>query len=91
MAIFRKKPVVIEAFKWTGGPDQTEDPLWIVEAIKDGRVSFDKSPQGDPRMVIKTLEGTMIALSGEWIIKGVKGELYPCKPDIFALTYEIAP
>lgn len=80
---YRKKPVIIDAFKWTGGPDQTEDPVWIVERIKAGTVYF-----ADGRMHIETLEGTMAANSGDYIIKGVKGELYPCKPDIFAATYE---
>lgn len=80
---YRKKPVVIEAFRWTGGPDQTEDPVWIVERIQDGSVFF-----ADGRLHIKTLEGTMAADVGDYIIKGVKGELYPCKPDIFAATYE---
>lgn len=83
MSRFRKKPVVIEAFQWTGGPDQTEDPVWIVDAIKAGTVRVQ-----DPVLVIDTLEGAMRANVGDWIIKGVKGEIYPCKPDIFAATYE---
>lgn len=86
MAKFRKKPAVIDAFLWTGGPDQTEDPEWIVEAIKDGKVHF--AVIGGPAMFIETLEGQMKASSGDWIIRGVKGEIYPCKPDIFELTYE---
>lgn len=86
MGTFRKKPVVIEAFRWTGGPDQIEDPVWICDAIRDGAVYF--TTDGQIKMHIKTLEGTMTADVGDWIIKGVKGELYPCKPDIFAATYE---
>lgn len=86
---FRKKPVVIDAFKWTGGPDQEEDPEWIVDAIKCGDVVL--YPVGDTcRMEIKTLEGFMTARPGDYIIRGVKGEIYPCKPDIFAATYEPA-
>lgn len=85
---FRKKPVVIEAFQWTGDETQTEDPVWIVEAIKDGRVIFINSGTPKVTLAIRTLEGTMIAQVGDWIIKGVKGELYPCKPDIFETTYE---
>lgn len=88
MAQYRKKPVVIEAFEWTGGPDQLEDPVWIVEGIKSGVVSFQKNDISGVRMMIETLEGTMVAMPGEWIIRGVKGELYPCKPDIFAATYD---
>jgi hypothetical protein len=83
MAKFRKKPVEIEAFLWTGGPDQTEDPVWIVEAIKAQQVFVYSDC-----LTISTLEGEMTALPGDWIIRGVKGELYPCKPDIFALTYD---
>ncbi|WP_445222209.1 hypothetical protein ACKWRH_21375 [Bradyrhizobium sp. Pa8] len=87
MAQFRKKPVTIEAFRWTGDADQTEDPIWIVEAIKRGDVMFHKLPL---TMTIATLEGTMSASPGDWIIRGVKGEIYPCKPDIFAASYETA-
>ena len=84
---YRKKPVVIEAFKWTGGPDQTEGPEWIIDAIKKGAVKF--SGKGDEcRMEIETLEGTHTASVGDYIIKGVEGELYPCKPWIFEQTYE---
>jgi len=85
---FRKKPVVIEAFKWTGGPDQTEDPEWIVEAIKAGMVRFENSGTSNVVLLIDTLEGTHRANQGDFIIQGVKGELYPCKPDIFEATYE---
>ncbi|MCM3704047.1 hypothetical protein, partial [Paenibacillus macerans] len=85
MAKYRKKPVVIDAFKWTGGPDQTEDPEWIVEAIRGGVVWFYTEERGT-FMQIKTLEGVMQANSGDYIIKGVQGEIYPCKPDIFEAT-----
>ena len=85
MAKFRKKPIVIEAFKWTGGPDQVEDPTWIVAAIAAGIVWFDGK-----RLGIHTLEGDMKANPGDWIIQGVKGEIYPCKPDVFEATYDLA-
>ena len=91
MSLWRKTPVTIEAFRWTGGPDQTEDPIWIVEAIKEGAVWFEPFHVHPLAMHIKTLEGIHVAIPGAWIIKGVKGELYPCKPDIFALTYEACP
>ena len=87
MSLFRKKPVVIEAFRWTGGEDQTEDPLWIIDAIKAGTVRFGGIEDGIC-LFIDTLEGTHKANSGDYIIRGVKGELYPCKPDIFLMTYE---
>lgn len=87
MAKYRKKPIEIEAFKWTGGPDQTEDPEWIIEKIKDESVWFYQEDRGT-FMIIRTLEGDMTASPGDYIIKGIKGEIYPCKPDIFEATYE---
>lgn len=81
---YRKIPLVIEAFIWTGGPDQEEDPEWIVEAIRQKRVRFAGS-----FMTIDTPEGTMVADPGDYIIKGIKGEIYPCKPDIFEASYEV--
>lgn len=83
MSKYRKKPVVIEAFQYFGNHQQKEDPEWIVKAIDEGRVGFEYG-----QMVIDTLEGTMTAVKGDYIIKGVKGEIYPCKPDIFEMTYE---
>jgi hypothetical protein len=84
---YRKKPVVIEAkqltdetrdeiIAWVGG--ECDEPVW-------------DSPE-DPKtyLVIKTLEGAMMAYHGDYIIQGVKGEFYPCKADIFELTYEKA-
>lgn len=90
MALYRKKPVVIEAFQWTGRHDQIEDPEWLVEAIKNGTVFFGVRDDGGCDMIIETLEGAMRATAGDFVIKGVKGELYPCKPDIFDATYEPA-
>ena len=86
--LFRKKPVVIEAFKWTADVNQEEDPEWIVEKIKQGFVYFENSGTPQIKMKIATLEGVMTADIGDWIIKGIKGEIYPCKPDIFSVTYE---
>lgn len=84
MSLYRKLPVEVEAFKWTGGPDQEEDPEWIVEAIKNGDAFFE-----DGEFKIWTMEGVMTVNSGDYIIKGIKGELYPCKPDIFEKTYKL--
>jgi hypothetical protein len=88
---YRKKPVVVEAFKWTGDHMQREDPEWIVDAILQGKVKVEKSRgfDDDLHLKIKTLEGVMTATPGDYIIKGVQGELYPCKPDIFEATYEL--
>jgi hypothetical protein len=77
---FRKKPVVIDAFEWKDKPCFPEgfEGLHPIALIND-----------DEKLEIKTLEGTMTADDGDWIIKGVSGEFYPCKPDIFKLTYEL--
>lgn len=80
--------MVIDAFKWTGGPDQTEDPEWIIDHIKHSCSPFAQDKEGNTVMLIETLEGVMIAQQGDYIIKGIKGEIYPCKPDIFEQTYE---
>ena len=85
---FRKKPVVIEAFLWTGDQHQTEDPEWACAAIKSGKIWFSMPGTETVCMEIVTLEGVMTARRGDWIIQGVKGEIYPCKPDIFKATYE---
>lgn len=77
MPKFVKKPVVIEA--WCN-LDDSPFPDWVSNA-ETGR-----EPGGV--ILIETLEGTMRAQMGDWIIKGVKGEVYPCKPDIFEATYE---
>lgn len=85
---YRKKPVVIDAIQWTGDQAQTEDPDYIVKAIKNKTVSFVNVGTPNVKMLIKTLEGVMMASRGDFIIRGVNGELYPCKPDIFKKTYE---
>jgi len=87
MTKYRKKPVVIDAFKWTGDIDQVFEPTWMVEALDSGVVWFLNAGTSRVLLMIKTLEGTHRAERGDWIIQGVKGEIYPCKPDIFELTY----
>ena len=84
MAKYRKKPVVIEAVQWIGGPHcQAQIRSLYTE---NNKVAFLGCPPHEVR--IETLEGTMKADFGDWIIKGVQGELYLCKPDIFEQTYE---
>ncbi len=84
MAQFRKKPVIIEASQWLGEPI-AHLPAWCAGKVGPG----DRTPDERPStLVIETLEGAMIAQRGDWIIRGVKGEVYPCKPDIFFMTYE---
>lgn len=79
---FRKKPVVIEAMQFDG---TALADIAIATWVGEFYVSSDV---GGPK--IKTLEGDHYVSDGDWIIKGVKGEFYPCKPDIFELTYESA-
>ena len=81
---FRKKPVVIEAVQWDGTPDSSEECRVFSGA---GFALME----GEPKLLIETSEGTMQASIGDWIIKGVKGEFYPCKPDIFDATYSPFP
>ena len=85
---FRKKPVVIDAFQWTADQNQEEDPDWIVKAIMDGDAWFENAGSHDVRFMIRTLEGVHEAQVGDYIIRGIAGEIYPCKPDIFHATYE---
>lgn len=82
MTRYRKKPVVITAFQHRAG----EQNGLVAADVSAGNVSYPE----DGTMLIRTLEGEMCAQHGDWIIRGVKGELYPCKPDIFAATYEAA-
>lgn len=87
MLQFRKKPVVIEAIQVV---EENKAALLELAASSDNRVSVGLMlDDGALAFVqIATLEGTMYGTPGDWIIKGVAGELYPCKPEIFAATYE---
>ena len=81
---YRKKPVEIEAFQFFDrGFKQMGAPDWFLNAHRSG----DVIDNGD-HLIIKTLEGDHRANPGDWIIRGIKGELYRCKPDIFAATYD---
>ena len=82
MAKFRKKPVVIEAMEFT-----EESKNRVFHWVTCNHYA-DWNATGQSTLRIETLEGTMTAEIGDWIIKGVKGEFYPCKPDIFEATYE---
>lgn len=84
MTQFRKKPVVIDAIQFT-----KEDKNRAFNFITCNHYA-DWDSADNPTIRIETTEGEMTASLGDWIIKGVKGEFYPCKPDIFALTYEPA-
>lgn len=83
MAKYRKRPVVIEAHQL---PFADHDmPQWMVD---DPNIIFKRNRGMIIEAIISTLEGVMTANLGDWIVRGVKNELYPCKPDIFAATYE---
>lgn len=80
---YRKKPVVIEAVQWSGN-NLNE----ILDFMKDKQPNYYEDDE-KKLLTIQTLEGNMIASVSDYIIKGVKGEFYPCKPDIFKQTYEV--
>lgn len=81
MPRFRKKPVVIEAFRLGQIGEPTPSPAWFG--------SPDPSTITTEGLILHTPEGDMLARWGDWIIQGVHGEIYPCKPEIFAATYEL--
>ena len=81
MALYAKKPVIIEAVVWDG-KDYTE----VIRLLQKTPVDY-RFPEVNV-LEIHTLEGWMTASIGDYIIRGVKGECYPCKPDIFEMTYE---
>ena len=84
MTKYRKKPIIIEAIRWSGSN------------VKEINIFTNKPPQRilswddslNESVIISTLEGDMRAKKGDYIIKGINGEFYPCKPDIFKKTYE---
>ena len=89
---YKKLPVVIEAIQWLGWNWNAVCDFLPVPDVAVGDVDNLVMRDDDSRMpiIIHTLEGDMRAELNDWIIRGVKGEYYPCKPDIFAMTYEMA-
>lgn len=94
---FRKKPVEIQAMQWTGGPAAATPVIeWVLK--NDGTARYhEETVTADEghgaytvpeHIAIDTLEGTVRAAVGDWVIQGVAREFYPCKPDIFEATYE---
>jgi hypothetical protein len=86
---FRKKPVEIEAFRFYMDPM----PDWFLDQMTDNTITihncnYNRYSRDEAYCMINTLEGTMKGNGGDYIIKGVQGEIYPCKPDIFEATYE---
>lgn len=84
MGVYKKKPVEIEAFHFK--MESLKELKELREFLKDAVVDINYLNEG--KIYIETLEGTMCANEGDFIVKGVKGVFYPCKPDIFELTYE---
>ena len=82
MAKYRKKPVVVEAIQWNG--ENTEEVYQFAKPF----VSYQTINATIPQMAIDTLEGKMVVSQFDYVIKGIQGEFYPCKPDIFEATYE---
>ena len=80
MPKFRKKPIMIEAIQYFGSPCSFDNVCSFV--------GKELNPEGSG-IVIETLEGNMVASPEDWIIKGINGEFYPCKPDIFEKSYEL--
>lgn len=88
---YRKRPVIIEAVQWNGLNFKEIEKLAgadiaMLEEVR--KPNMDMNIHGDYRLSIRTLEGVMNARKGDYIIRGVNGECYPCKPDIFEKTYE---
>jgi len=80
---YRKRPVQVEALEW--GADTTAEEVMAFMGVKT--LQFG-GRYGEPELIIQTLEGPMYASAGDFIIKGIAGEFYPCKPSIFAATYD---
>ena len=91
MALYRKKPVTVEAVQWFKHGDHPaveQRLLRFIKPIYQTPCKHDGLGPGE-HGEIETLEGRHIVCPGDWIIKGIKDELYPCKPDIFEETYEL--
>jgi len=87
---YRKKPVVIEAVQYTGKTMAMADvPQWLIDAMFD-RTVRPSTDENAKELKVSTLEGVRTVSVDDWIIREINGEIYPCKPDIFADTYEAA-
>jgi len=82
MPRFRKKPVEIDAEQWEGSKESFDKILAM------GLTNWSPGEMGSDTFIIETLEGNHLARKGDWIIKGVEGEFYPCNSDIFEKTYD---
>lgn len=87
---YRKKPVIIEAIQWDG--KNFDAIMSFMNKDHGHKLNYENAEEYSlktGKIPIRTVEGTINASSGDWIIKGIKGEFYPCKPDIFEQTYEL--
>lgn len=88
---FRKKPVVIEAVQWSAKRKNFDEVMNFMQCFHGNKFNYENAEEEaykSKELHINTLEGVMTASDLDWIIKGVNGEFYPCKPDIFEKTYE---
>ncbi|HEC65490.1 MAG TPA: hypothetical protein ENI23_09355 [bacterium] len=88
----RKKPLVIEAYHWLFNKSGAPTPTWLDLALHKwpymGGAIFEPDHDDGPRLTIATLKGDMIAIPGDYIIRGVEGEIYPCKQSVFDASYD---
>lgn len=90
MPKFRKKPVVIEAVQWNG--KNFDEVMNFMKEFHGSKLNYENAEEAalnSGKLFVVTLEGIMEASNKDWIIKGINGEFYPCKPDIFEKTYDI--
>lgn len=85
---YRKKPVVIEAMRWPGREGTAFDDWLTADDHRAVEIAGDDGWADESDLLIHTPEGTMRASVGDYVIRGMQGELYPCKSDIFEATYE---
>lgn len=90
---YKKKAVVVDAWRWLFNGRQDDAPSWVTDALglwpRVGGIAFEPDHSDGPRIAIATLDAVALALPGDWIIRGVEGELYPCKHHIFAQIHEM--
>ena len=85
---YRKKPVIVEAIQWDGTIEGMDKIKSIFTELQDAIVQCNRTTGSMFNWSIRTLEGKHKVSEGDYIIKGINGEFYPCKPDIFGKTYE---
>ena len=86
---FKKKPIVIEAYQFDGTYTGMEKIKSLFPELETILIGFNKERNEVHLWKIKTLEGSYVIRTNDWVIQGIKGEYYPCKPDIFEQTYDV--